>query len=184
MQPDLNYTTEMLLKNASVIGKNLGVIDKYMQTYAKDSSMFILPKAHKFMEPVVKAYASNLEGFTEYLVHLRDQFAKGDQHWLDIQAHYRRVNGRLVQQQRRERASRACAKADELYGPTDYHSRLQWVSDLEHGWAKRRLKFLDAYRSATGSDRLDVDTRAEALAEFWDEVDTEIFEGKGIPPWN
>ena len=65
MQPDLNYTTEMLLKNASVIGKNLGVLDKYMQTYAKDSSMFILPKAHKFMEPVVIAYASNLGGFIE-----------------------------------------------------------------------------------------------------------------------
>jgi hypothetical protein len=184
MQPDVKNTTETLVKHASTIGQNVGAIDKYMQTYAADSSMFVLPKVHKFMEPVVKTYAANLEGFVEYIVQLRDYFAKGDQNWLDLQAHYRRVNGRLVQQQRRERANRACVKADELYGPTDYHSRLQWVSDLEHGWAKRRLKFLDDYRGATGSNRLDVDTRAEALAEFWDDIDTEIFEGKGIPPWN
>ena len=75
-------------------------------------------------------------------------------------------------------------KAKELYGDTDYHSRLQWVSDLEHLWAGRRLEFLDSYRSKYKSDRLDTETRAEALAEFWEIIDTEISEGRNIPPWN
>lgn len=27
-------------------------------------------------------------------------------------------------------------------------------------------------------------TRAELLAEFWDIIDTEIYEAKELPPWN
>lgn len=101
-----------------------------------------------------------------------------------MQKLYRRVNGRYVQQIRRERASRACVKAEEIFGTTDYHSRLQWVADLEHSWAARRLLFLDSHREASKTERIDTETRAELLAEFWDIIDTEVFEGKGLPPWN
>jgi hypothetical protein len=91
--------------------------------------------------------------------------------------------GRYVQQVRRERADRAIAKAQELYGDTDFHTRLQWVSKLEHSWAQRRLDFLAKHRGRSENNRISSDERAELLAEFWDEIETEIHNGE-LPSWN
>jgi hypothetical protein len=154
-----------------------------MQTFAKDPSIFLLPKSHEFLKPLIEAYAFNIDGFVQYLVGIRDSFSKEDLAWEQVQSIQRRINGRYVQQQRRERAARAITKAEELYGKTDYHSRLKWVSDLEHKWASRRLLFLDKHRDSLKGERIDTETRAELLLEFWEIIDTEIFEGD-VPPWN
>ena len=183
MQSDLKETTDYLLRNPSNIKKWLTLADKYMQTFAKDPSTFLLPKTHEFLKPLVEAYAFNIDGFIQYLLGIRDSFSKEDLAWEQVQSIQRRINGRYVQQQRRERAQRAIAKAEELHGETDYHSRLKWVADLEHSWAGRRLLYLDKHRDERKRDRLDTETRAEVLLEFWEIVDTEIFEG-GVPPWN
>ena len=155
-----------------------------MQTFVENRVNFLLPKAHEVLGPVIHTYAHDTEGFTKYLLELRDTFSKQDLAWEQVQKLQRRVNGRFVQQQRRERSSRAVVKAIELHGEADYHQRLQWVAKLEHEWAGRRLLFLDAYRDTRKKTRIDTETRAELLAQFWDIVDTEIFEGKGLPPWN
>jgi len=176
--------TDFFLKNPHSVQKWLNTVDKYMQTLTKEPDMFLLPRAHEFLKPLVEAYAADTEGFTHYLIYLRDSFSKSDLAWEHVQSIYRKINGRYVQQIRRERANRACEKAEELYGPTDYHSRLQWVADLEHSWAQRRLAYLEAHRNGRKSGRLDVETRAEILAEFWVAVDAEIKEGREIPPWN
>lgn len=183
MEPELNETTEYLLRNPSSIKKWLTLTDKYMQTFAKDPSIFLLPKTHEILKPLIEAYALNTDGFVQYLVGIRDSFSKQDLAWEQVQTIYRRVNGRYVQQQRRERSKRAIEKAEALYGPTDYHTRLKWVSDLEHSWAKRRLLFLDKHRGSHAADRIDTETRAELLLEFWEIIDTEIHEGK-MPSWN
>ena len=180
---DFNETTEYLLRNPSNIKKWLTLADKYMQTFAQDPHNFLLPKAHEILKPLIEAYSLNIDGFVQYFIGLRDSFSKEDLAWEQVQKIQRRINGRYVQQQRRERAARAVAKAEELYGDTDYHSRLKWVADLEHEWAKRRLLFLDKHRDERRDVRLDTETRAELLLEFWEIIDTEIFEG-GVPPWN
>ena len=154
---DFNETTEYLLRNPSNIKKWLTLADKYMQTFAKDPSIFLLPKTHEFLKPLIEAYAFNIDGFVQYIVGIRDSFSKEDLAWEQVQNIQRRVNGRYVQQQRRERAQRAIATAEELYGETDYHSRLKWVADLEHAWAGRRLLFLDSTATnarAIGSIRI------------------------------
>ena len=184
MSNDLNEATNQLLRTPSKVGDYIQLVDNYMQTYKENPSLFAIPKPHSFMQPLVLAYAADPEGFISYLVSLRDNFAKSESAWETIQKQYRRINGRYVQQQRRERASRAAAKAEELYGPTDYHSRLQWVADLEHSWATRRLSFMDQHRGKAKQSRIDTETRAELLEEFWEMIDNEIKEGKEIPPWN
>ena len=181
---ELTACTETLRKNPHSVNKWVTLADKYMQAYADNPHQFLLPKTHEFLEPLVKAFAPDVEGFTLYLLTLRDTFDKSDKSWEQIQAHYRRINGRLVQKMRRERSNRAVAKAEELYGSTDYHTRLQWVSSLEHSWSQRRLAFLDSKRASFSSGRIDTDTRAELLAVFWEVIDTEIFEGKGLPNWS
>ena len=181
---ELTACTEILRKNPHSVNKWITLADKYMQAYAENPHQFLLPKTHEFLDPLVKAFAPDIEGFTIYLVNLRDMFSKTDQAWEQLQLHYRRINGRLVQKMRRERSSRAVAKAEELYGATDYHSRLQWVANLEHNWSQRRLLYLDQQRAAFSSGRIDTEARAELLAVFWEVVDTEIFEGKELPPWS
>jgi len=142
------------------------------------------PPSTEFLHPLILAFAPDIEGFTLYLVDLRDSFSKSDKAWEQIQVHYRRINGRHVQKMRRERSNRAVVKAEELYGATDYHTRLQWVANLEHKWSQRRLLYLDEQRAAFSSGRIDTEARTELLAVFWEVVDTEIFEGKELPTWS
>ena len=182
-QMDLNSCTEKLLRTPTSIKKWIEIADKHMQTKKADPDMYALPRAHEFLAPVIDTL-KDMEEFLDYIVMLRDNFSKGDKTWGDIQKVYRKVNGRHVQAIRRDRASRACAKAHELYGETDYHSRLQWISDLENKWASKRLDFLDGFRAKYKSDRLDTEIRKDALIEFWNIIDTEIYEGRNIPPWN
>jgi hypothetical protein len=183
VEDTLTECTNSLLRNPDKMREWLAVADKHMQTYAEDKKNFLLPRAHEFLEPLILTYANNLEGFTEYLVGLRDRFDRSSAAFKDMQAIYRRVNGRYIQQQRRERMERATEKAEELYGKIPYMQRVQWAARLEHEWAKRRLDFLDAHRRKYENDRLPAEDRVELLAEFWEGIDNEIHEGR-IPNWN
>ena len=79
--------------------------------------------------------------------------------------------------------ARAIIKADTLFGEIAYTKRMQWMAELEHVWAQRRLAFLEQQRKRLKQDRLSTELRTEMLLEFWDIIDTEIYEGN-IPPWN
>lgn len=175
--------TSTLLRNPDKVKDWLSLADKYMQTYAENPELFLLPRAHEHLKPLIECYADNIEGFTQYLVGLRDCFDNRSVQFRDVQAIYRRINGRYVQQQRRERIGRAVAKAEELFGEVTYQQRMQWMADVEHEWALRRLAWLDIQRQRLKTERLSVEIRTELLLEFWDMIDTEIYEGN-IPPWN
>lgn len=179
----LSQCTNALLRNPDKAAEWIAVADRHMQTYVESPETFLLPKAHEFLKPLIESYALNLDGFTQYLVGLRDSFDRRSSQFTQIQAVYRRVNGRYVQQQRRERIGRAVAKAEELYGTVHYQERVFWMARVEHEWAQRRIAFLEQQRRRIGEPRLSVDIRTELLLEFWDGIDTEIYEGN-IPPWN
>ena len=179
----LEECTSTFLRNPDKVKQWLLLADKYMQAYKEDKNSFILPKAHGFLEPLILAFNSNLDGFIQYLAELRNSYDRGSHQFEETQAVYRRINGRFVQQQRRERIGRAIAKAEELYGEIAYPARVQWMADLEHAWAQRRLAFLEAQRTRLKQERLDTELRTEYLLEFWDIIDTEIHKGE-VPSWN
>lgn len=183
LEPTLSECTNTFLRNPDRVQDWLKLVDKYMQTYAQNADVFLLPKAHEFMKPLIEAYAANLEGFTHYLIGLRDSYDRGSEQFQQIQTIYRRVNGRYVQQSRRDRIKRAVDKAEQMYGEANYRDRLAWMADLEHEWAQRRLAFLEQQRTRLKLERLSTELRTELLLEFWDIIDTEIYEGN-IPPWN
>jgi hypothetical protein len=81
----------------------------------------------------------------------------------------------------RERAQRVTAKAETIFGTASYHTKHKWVADLEHEWAKRRIEFM---QTVSKGKRLSMDERAEHLAEFWNDIDTEINNGEGLSDWN
>jgi len=179
----LEECTNTLLRNPDKVHEWLNIVDKYMQTYAKDKSLVLLPKAHEFLMPLIQAYATHLEGFIDYILELRDHYDRGSHQFEKTQSLYRRINGRYVQQQRRERIGRAVARAEELHGEIPFTDRIKWMADLEHIWAQRRLAFLEEQRLRLKLARLSTELRTEYLLEFWDIIDTEIYEGR-IPSWN
>ena len=178
----LKECTNTLLRNPDKVKDWLSLADKYMQTFAKDEDLFLLPKAHEFLKPLIEAYAKNSEGFAHFLLGLRDCYDKRSAQFVEVQAIFRRVNGRNVQQSRRERIGRAVDKAEELHGEIPYTQRMQWMANLEHAWAQRRLAFLEVQRDRLKLERLNTELRTEYLLEFWDIIDTEIYKGN-IPSW-
>jgi hypothetical protein len=174
---------ERLLKDPDKICDRLNVVDKHMQSYDQKHQVVLLPSGYEFLQPLATAFVRDLGGFVEFLRGLRDCFDRRSRQFVDLQALYRRTNGRHVQQQRRERSTRATQKAEQMWGPLPYTKRIQWIADLEHEWAARRLEFLTSERRRSGEDHLPRDNRTEALLEFWEIIDTEIHEGR-LPKWN
>lgn len=179
----LSAVTETLLRNPDKVEEWLTIVDKHMTSYEDNPDVFLLPKAHEFLKPLIEAYSNHLEGFVQYVLELRDNFDRRSLQFVQVQAIYRRLNGRYVQQSRRERMARAIIKAEALYGEIPYTKRMQWMAEQEHIWAQRRLAFLEQQRKRLKLDRLSTDLRTEMLLEFWDIIDTEIYEGN-LPPWN
>jgi len=179
----LSAVTATLLRNPDKVKEWLTIADKHMTSYEDNPEVFLLPKAHEFLKPLIEAYSNNLEGFTQYLLELRDNFDRKSRQFVDVQAIYRRLNGRYVQQSRRERMARAIIKAEALFGEIPYTKRMQWMAEQEHVWAKRRLAFLEIQRKRLKQERLSTELRTEMLLEFWDIIDTEIYKGE-LPPWN
>ena len=178
---DLSETTDKLLSSPEKTADWLALADDYMQRYNENPDMFVLPKMHMFLLPLLETYAKNCQAYLQYLVGIRDSFQRNSMYYKEVQMVYRRINGRCVQQMRRERLGRAIAKAEAMYGRTDFHTRLKWSAQLEKKWAQRRIKFLN---DARGGKRMNVEDRAELLAEFWDIIDTEIADNIGIPTWD
>ena len=179
----LSAVTATLLRNPDKVKEWLTIADKHMTSYEDNPEVFLLPKAHEFLKPLIEAYSNNLEGFTQYLLELRDNFDRKSRQFVDVQAIYRRLNGRYVQQSRRERMARAIIKAEALFGEIPYTKRMQWMAEQEHVWAQRRLAFLEQQRKRLKQERLSTELRTEMLLEFWDIIDTEIYKGE-LPPWN
>lgn len=179
----LSAVTATLLRNPDKVKEWLTIADKHMTSYEDNPEVFLLPKAHEFLKPLIEAYSNNLEGFTQYLLELRDNFDRKSSQFVDVQAIYRRLNGRYVQQSRRERMARAIIKAEALFGEIPYTKRMQWMAEQEHVWAQRRLAFLEQQRKRLKQERLSTELRTEMLLEFWDIIDTEIYKGE-LPPWN
>lgn len=179
----LHECTGVILSSPDRAAAWLKLADTYMQQCANNDAHLVLPKAFAFLKPIIEAYTFDLEGFVQYIIGIRDSLPYKSGAYKDVQQYYRTVNGRLIQQQRRERTNRAVQKAEQLWGSIPFIKRQVWVANLEHSWAKRCQAFLAAAIRGSGKTRLTHDERAETLAEFWDLVDTEIHNGE-LPRWN
>lgn len=176
----LHDATDVVLSNPERTAMWMQLADRYIQQYNQDPEHFVLPRQHAFLLPFIETYSRNIGAFLKYLRGLRDSMPAHSQWAKDMQVVMRRVNSRVTQQIRRERASRAMRKAEELHGSAPFHVKQMWMAKLEQTWAQRRVRFLE---KVSGGKRLSRDDMAEHLAEFWDDIDNEISNGERIPPW-
>lgn len=181
----ISDTTELILLNPAKAAAWLEAADRYRTLYLENPEQFILPAQNAVLAPLLEAYANNLGGMTRYMAGIRDELKRQgyDNEAEAVHTVYRKVYIRYMQQHRRERSTRALAKAVELHGDAPFQTRLAWTARMEHIWARRRLAYLSAARKGNGG-RLDIIQKNEALADFWDLIDQEIQRGERIPPWN
>lgn len=158
----------------------LKVLDVYVQQYNHMPSSFVLPHEYRILEPVLAAIARKPEKLPAYIKAIRDTLPRGPLAQ-DVNALYRTVMTRIVQQERRARMARALDKAADLFGPLDKDQRLRYESKLFTLWGRRRQELLSRAANHTASSRLSVEERAEILALFWKDIDDEIEAGQ-LPP--
>lgn len=177
----LERLTDELLGNHHA-AECLRLADDYIQMYHRTGDKFILPREHAKLRPLIEAYADDLEGLVHYVLGVRDTLSQDSVAHAELHKLYRTVSTRLLQQERRARINAAVDKAVSMAeGPVSYDTKFAWARRIEQEWGRRRLDFMAELRRKTKRNRLSVDERSEALAQFWKNIDWEIKRGE-LPP--
>lgn len=155
--------------------KWLNLVDAYCQTIQKVGSLtFVLPKEHEALSPAVEAFAKDQEAFVSYLNNIKQEFEGGKKS--DVQALYRTIMTRQMQQSRRERRNKAAKKYEAKNGAFSSDQRTAYLKLLEQTWGKERMEYMKQHRY--GKLRLSADEREEVLKEFWYMIDVRIAKGE------
>ena len=160
--------------------KWLRLADTYIQQYNAMPRLFILPREHAQLKPLIETYARDEAGLRALALGFRDDLPDGEQK-IACNALYRRFNLRYVQRVRRERLNRGIEAAEKKFGTLDYDARLKYSKKLEQAWGKRRLAWLADVRRKIGRKNVPLQEMNDALEVFWNGVDDEIKRGE-VPP--
>lgn len=169
---ELRETTQAILDsdNPAVL---LKLADRYVEMYNASPEVFVLPREHIILRPIIEVFHDNLGDFVGYVKAVRNVLAGVAKS--DVHEFYRTVSTRYVQQVRRARAERAVKAVERMLGRSlEPDEKVRLVKKLEQHWGARRTAML---KHAKGSSRLSIDDRTVMLKEFWDQVDKEIDEG-------
>ena len=176
---DLSEATQFIFYSGDP-AQWLRLADTYIQQYNAMPRLFILPREHAQLKPVVEAFARDDRGLTDYVLGFRNDLPDGEQK-IAVNALYRKINVRYVQRVRRERLTRALDMAEKKFGTLDYEARLKYSKKLEQAWGRRRLDWLADVRRKMGRRNIPLEEMNDALSVFWAGVDDEIERGE-VPP--
>jgi hypothetical protein len=173
---NLQDTIERLLAAKEPVDA-LEQIDKYIRARERIDADLRIPERDAWLAPVVDAYTGQLDAWVRFIAHVRDDhIAPASVDWQAAHALYRRVLLRATQRSRRERLDRACAKAVELGILADsFDARTAYAKKCTAEWVEHKMLALKERRA--GKLHLSVAERAEALEQFWREVDADIERG-------
>lgn len=158
----------------------LSLADKYLRDMETKGDQFILPREHAAVKPVLEYYAGDLEGWVRFVDSIRLRLPKdGRRYHVGVSKLYRVLETRLIQQQRRERLTRAInmAVAKGLI-KNEYEDKQRYARRCVVTWQNRKELLLKNLALTAPGTRLHTDDRATALDEFWATVDAEIDNGE------
>jgi hypothetical protein len=177
---DLREATSWLLRVTDPASQ-LRLADNYIQTYNKLPSRFILPSAHKNLQPIIEAFANDVNGLVAYIRAIRDASEGGA--YDELHDLYRTVSIRALQQTRRARIGKGVALVEKEVGrrlQREIHAedRVTIARYIEQMWGAMRLEYMSAERSLRKADRLSSEERNIVLEEFWKKIDAELADGR------
>ena len=184
-QAVIDEATEVILRQPEHIITRIDLLDRYIKSSDPNGPNFLLPPEHEVLQPIGEKIGTNLNEFIQYILHLRDRFSKNSAEWRKIQAIYRKINTRYIQQQRRERTKKAIQANRKVFTEKpEYSVKLQWIANIEKIWAEKRLLYLEVRRKSGHRAHLKYDELNEVLAEFWEQISEEIDRGDYVLPWD
>lgn len=158
--------------------KVLALADKYLAQLEALKDDFILPSEHRSILPVLEYYAGDLEGWSKFVMSVRDRFLRKTVQYSNVQQLYRTILVRMIQQQRRERLNLAVEQAVKRgVIPDVYDDKIRYSRRCTQAWKLQRDAVLDAARSSTKSGRVSAEEREVLLSEFWANVHDDIMKG-------
>ena len=119
----------------------LTLLDMYIHQYNQIPAAFVLPREYEVLLPLIQVLARAHKKLPEYIRNVRDELPK-DVRRDGVNALYRTVMTRYLQQDRRARVSRAVDKAITLWGPLTREQRVRYESKLYTLWGRRRQELL------------------------------------------
>lgn len=173
---DLRTTTSWLL-TAPDVGTWVRLADQYIQAYNKMPDQFVLPAAHKKLQPIIAAFANSPSAFVDYIRALRDG-AEGVA-YDDLHALYRTISVRVLQVVRRTRVRNAVLlnqqRIEEFIGRTiTYDEQIEVGKFFEEEWGRDRMEAMEKERILRRNHRLNTEERSLILDEFWSDIDRRI----------
>lgn len=174
---DLREATRLIL-GAPAPADLLALADKYIKVYNDMPDVFVLPREHAVLQPVIEHYAHNLTGFVEYVRGMRDSVDRRSGEYAALHEFYRSVNVRLAQQVRRDRLAALLRAAEKkLSRQLSADERDRYTYAAEQSWIGRRTAMLDAARKEYRRGAIPWEDRAALLERFWAAIDAEIAGG-------
>jgi hypothetical protein len=176
---DLRETTAYLLRLPD-IGAWMKLADNYIQTYNRLPERFVLPADHALLKPIIEAFASDGEAFSQYLRALRD--AADGVAYDELHALYRTVSVRVLQLVRRTRLRKATLllvpQLEPLLGRgIGYDDQQRVAKFLEQCWGAMRMAAMSEERNSQKAKHLSSDNRGTLLDDFWKQLDLQITQG-------
>lgn len=177
---DLREATGVLL-HAPDVGNWIKLADNYIQTRNKMPESFVLPANHAVLKPIIEAFASDAEAFSDYIRALRD--SSGGVVYDELHNIYRTISTRTLQVVRRTRLRKAVTTLlphlEKRAGrAVNYREQMHICDLLEKEWGAMRLNLMRRERDALERKRLPTEERAAVLDAFWTDIDKKIEKGE------
>ena len=152
----------------------------YIKMRVKENKRIVIPEQHGLIAPLVAEYYNDPVGFVKFARGVRDSVAR--ESYVVMHEYYRKINGSLAQQQRRERLNKAVDFVSDSIGESfSMDQRVAIAGWYEQLWGKWRVEALDDARG--DREKLSSDERAQVCDEFWAEIDSKIESGLiPVPP--
>jgi hypothetical protein len=172
-----------MLGGGTASAEMLRLVDEYIRMKERVGVGFQLPFDHRHLDPTIKKYSNDLPAFVEYVRGIRDNMRGHDSSaYVSLHELYRKLEVRLVQQQRRERAHRALVWFEKKYPRATLEQKQKWIRKVEQTWGRRRMAAMNDHRKTLKDrTRLTDAERAELLQDFWIDIECEIKQGL-LPP--
>lgn len=152
--------------------------DELILAFRRNPKLFVLPKTYKWATALIEHFAYDLEGWTNFVRQIVDEFPKRSEERRPIQIVYRKLNTRHDASIRRERLKRALKKYVEVHG--DFESASQ-ARDYERllfqSWSAARKNVLIKLRLESDSGKATAEERRDACDKFWAEIREQIDAG-------
>lgn len=160
----------------SDVAQQVQLCDVLIRAYNKLPSAFVLPRQHAHLAEFISAFASDQEGWVNFVKIVRDAVtgaAKDELHNI-----YRSVSIRALQHERRSRVRKAVQLLMQQHNVSlSFDDQMIAIRAIELYWKQERSDAMAAARQQYKTGRQPMEDKQQMLNEFWRTIDMKLDAG-------